>query len=87
MKEAAATKQPQAQQPNATSPSAVSEAQSGALIDGGQGFDGEQKRRKARTTFTGSQIFVLRNSSNSISTGHSPCEPIHVSCRLETIDL
>ena len=73
-KEAAAPKQPQAQLPNATSPSAVSDAQSGALSDSGQGSDGERKRRKARTTFTGRHIFVLRNSSNSISTFHRLCD-------------
>ena len=46
-------------QQNATSPSAVSDTQSGALSDGGHGSDGERKRKKARTTFTGRQIFEL----------------------------
>lgn len=47
------------QQQNATSPSTVSDTQSGALSDGGHGSDGERKRKKARTTFTGRQIFEL----------------------------
>jgi hypothetical protein len=46
-------------QQNTTSPSIVSDAQSGALSDGGHGSDGERKRKKARTTFTGRQIFEL----------------------------
>jgi hypothetical protein len=46
-------------QQNTTSPSAVLDTQSGALSDGGQGSDGERKRKKARTTFTGRQIFEL----------------------------
>jgi hypothetical protein len=54
-KEPATSKQPQ----NATSPSTVSDTQSGALSDGGHGSDGERKRKKARTTFTGRQIFEL----------------------------
>ncbi|XP_021942492.1 homeobox protein Hox-A2 [Zootermopsis nevadensis] len=44
---------------NTTSPSTVLETQSGALSDGGHGSDGERKRKKARTTFTGRQIFEL----------------------------
>ncbi|KAJ9599970.1 hypothetical protein L9F63_009732, partial [Diploptera punctata] len=58
-KEGTTPKQAQPQQPNATSPGAVSDAQSGTLSDGGQGSDGERKRKKARTTFTGRQIFEL----------------------------
>jgi hypothetical protein len=46
-------------QQNTTSPSTVLETQSGALSDGGHGSDGERKRKKARTTFTGRQIFEL----------------------------
>jgi len=51
--------QQQQQQQNASSPSIVTDAQSGALSDGGHGSDGERKRKKARTTFTGRQIFEL----------------------------
>jgi hypothetical protein len=54
-KESAAPKQQQ----NASSPNTVSDTQSGALSDGGHGSDGERKRKKARTTFTGRQIFEL----------------------------
>jgi len=54
-KESATSKQQQ----NATSPSTVSDTQSGAISDGGHGSDGERKRKKARTTFTGRQIFEL----------------------------
>jgi hypothetical protein len=37
----------------------VSDTQSGSLTDEGHGSDSERKRKKARTTFTGRQIFEL----------------------------
>lgn len=52
-------KEPAAPKQHNTSPSTVLEPQSGALSDGGHGSDGERKRKKARTTFTGRQIFEL----------------------------
>lgn len=54
-----ATPKQQPPQQNTTSPSVVSDTQSGSLSDGGHGSDGERKRKKARTTFTGRQIFEL----------------------------
>jgi hypothetical protein len=53
------TPKQQPTQQNTTAPSVVSDAQSGALSDGGHGSDADRKRKKARTTFTGRQIFEL----------------------------